>query len=185
MDVNCTEPVLTSNPNAALHHFHFRKPESYDGVNVFELIKTCKPLDENSLYCNLLQCSHFRNTSLVAEINDQLAGFISAYRLPEHADTLFIWQIAVHPAFRGNGLAPRMLHTLLQRLSGIRYVHTSITEDNKASWQTFRRLALDLGADIHIRMLFDRERHFDNRHDSEQLVEIGPFTFFSEDNLEE
>ena len=31
----------------------FRKPESPDGPRVHKLIAECKPLDENSVYCNL------------------------------------------------------------------------------------------------------------------------------------
>merc|ERR1712169_161542 len=40
-------------------NFSFRKPVSTDGSDVFALVERCKPLDVNSMYCNLLQCSHF------------------------------------------------------------------------------------------------------------------------------
>ena len=41
------------------------RPTSQDGAGVFDLVARCKPLDENSMYCNLLQCSHFADTSVV------------------------------------------------------------------------------------------------------------------------
>ena len=44
-----------------------RKPNSTDGFALNNLVERCKPLDTNSVYCNLLQCSHFRNTSVLAE----------------------------------------------------------------------------------------------------------------------
>lgn len=31
-----------------------RKPETTDGSAVWELIRDCEPLDENSMYCNLV-----------------------------------------------------------------------------------------------------------------------------------
>lgn len=165
--------------------FVFRPPEATDGSDVAQLVKVCKPLDENSLYCNLLQCSHFQDTCVLAESDGAIAGFISGYRLPQQPNTLFVWQVAVHPQFRGMGLASRMLSSLLQRQNHIQYLHTTITADNEASWQTFRRFASNLGAELNTQMMFSKEQHFANQHDSEELVVIGPFNFFSESESEE
>ena len=44
-----------------------RKPESTDGYALNSLVERCKPLDTNSVYCNLLQCSDFADTSIAAE----------------------------------------------------------------------------------------------------------------------
>merc|ERR1712169_164475 len=67
-------------------NFSFRKPVSTDGSDVFALVERCKPLDVNSMYCNLLQCSHFADTAIVAERGGQMVGFISGYRLPQQPD---------------------------------------------------------------------------------------------------
>jgi len=153
-----------------------RKPNPEDGAGVHALIERCKPLDTNSMYCNLLQCSHFRNTSVLTEEKGNLVGFISGYLLPEQPDTLFVWQVAVSEEARGLGLASRMLKELVQRLApGVRHLHTSITPGNEASWNTFRRLARDLEAPLNERVMFDKEQHFDSQHDTEMLVHIGPF----------
>lgn len=157
----------------------FRQPTRDDGAAVFDLIERCKPLDTNSMYCNLLQCHHFSQTSVIAECEGSAVGFISGYRLPDQSDTLFVWQVAVDSRMRGQGLASRMLRNLLQRQGhAVRYLHTSITANNTASWNTFKRLALDLGAPLTTQVMFDREQHFDSRHDTESLVVIGPFTLF-------
>lgn len=170
-------PTRTPNPKQAQSpsDFTFRCPDATDGAAVFQLVRDCKPLDENSMYCNLLQCSHFSSTSIAAEANGQLAGFISGYRLPEQPDTLFVWQVAVHPDFRGKRLATQMLETLLRRIGDVHYLHTTITPDNLASWNTFRRLAQDLGATLNSQTFFDKDAHFGGVHDSEELVVIGPF----------
>ena len=82
-----------------------------DGFDVHNLIASCPPLDRNSMYCNLLQCQHFSNTSVIAldEYSQEVLGFISAYIKPSDSDTLFVWQVAVSEKARGKGLAKQML----------------------------------------------------------------------------
>jgi len=153
-----------------------RKPNPEDGSVVHGLIERCKPLDTNSMYCNLLQCSHFRDTAVLAEENGEIAGFISGYLLPEQPDTLFVWQVAVSEKARGLGLASKMLSELIERHEGqVRHLHTSITPGNEASWNTFKRLAKTLDAPLNERVMFDKENHFGGAHETEMLVHIGPF----------
>ena len=154
-----------------------RRPVSEDGAAVHQLIGNCPPLDTNSLYCNLLQASHFSATSVAAELDGALAGFISGYIVPERPDTLFIWQVAVAEQGRGMGLAGRMLQEILTRpaCAEVSYLETTITPDNDASWALFRSLARKLEANCADSVMFDRERHFKGQHDSEMLLRIGPF----------
>lgn len=154
-----------------------RIPRAEDGAALHRLVAACPPLDPNSIYCNLLQCSHFSGTSVAAERNGELMGFISGYIPPEQPDTLFIWQVAVSSAGRGAGLGKRMLKHLLARpqCRAVRFLDTTVTPDNKASWGMFESLARDLGAPISSRVFFERERHFGGAHDDEMLVHIGAF----------
>ena len=92
--------------SSAKDQLHLRQPTATDGANLFELVAQCPPLDGNSMYCNLLQCSHFADTSVAAETDGELVGFISAYRVPERRDTLFVWQVAVGASARGRGSYP-------------------------------------------------------------------------------
>ena len=154
-----------------------RSPSLEDGMAVFRLVENCPPLDINSGYCNLLQCSHFANTSVVAQMNGEVVGFISGYVIPEHSDTLFVWQVAVAEQARGLGLASHMLAHILARphCADIGYLETSITQDNHASWALFKSLAKKLSADFQSSEWMDNEAHFSGQHDSEALVRIGPF----------
>lgn len=175
------QTLPTRPANNALTELVLSAPCAEDGSAVFDLIARCSPLDQNSMYCNLLQCSHFRDTSVVAKAQGMPVGFISGYRLPEQPDTLFVWQVAVDASIRGQGLASRMLLQLLQRHPDLRYLHTSITASNQASWRTFERLASRLEAALNTQVMFDQQRHFDQRHDTETLVVIGPFSYQSSD----
>ena len=158
----------------------FSRPVDSDGARVHQLVASCSPLDPNSLYCNLLQCSHFAGTSVKVEspASDGLLGFVSGYRPPPVPNALFVWQVAVAEAARGMNLGVRMIRHILEReeCAGVDRVHTTITPDNAASWGLFKKLARELGCDYRSEVLFTRERHFAGNHDDEVLVDIGPFT---------
>ncbi len=145
---------------------------------VFRLISNCPPLDANSSYCNLLQCSHFASTSVAAYIEDRLVGFVSGYLLPDKPTTLFIWQVAVSANARGSGLASKMLIHILKRpnCSQVEYLETSITEDNQPSWNLFKSFAKKLDAIFQSSEWMDKSQHFAEQHESELLVRIGPIT---------
>ncbi|MEX0923877.1 MAG: diaminobutyrate acetyltransferase [Rhodovibrionaceae bacterium] len=154
-----------------------RRPRADDGTDVNDLIGRCKPLDENSIYCNLLQCSHFADTSAVAEVNGQVQGFTSGYIVPARQDRLFIWQVAVASAARGKKLGMAMILDILRRpiCRDVRELHTTITRDNKASQAVFRSVAKTLETEAATNVLFHEEEHFDGQQSSEVLWRIGPF----------
>lgn len=155
----------------------FRAPKTTDGPELNELVKRCTPLDTNSVYCNLLQASHFSTTGVAAEYDGRLMGFVSGYLVPERNEpTWFVWQVAVDSQLRGQGIAKRMLQHKLAQLPEVRYLETTITRDNQASWRLFERLAKDLNAPLHSELWFERQVHFHDRHDSEYLVRIGPLS---------
>ena len=154
-----------------------REPTDADAAAVSRLIDDCPPLDRNSRYCNLLQCTDFADTCIVAERGENIVGWVSGYRLPRDPGTLFVWQVAVHPDARGEALGKRMLVALLDRLapSGVNSMRTTVTRDNQASRAMFRAVADGLGAQMRERLYFDTETHFDSNQDSEYLIEIGCF----------
>lgn len=153
-------------------------PNDTDGHSVFSLVEQCPPLDTNSLYCNLLQCSHFSNTSVIAKSNGKTVGFISGYLLPRQNNTLFIWQVAVDSSARGQGLAQRMLRHIIERdvCSNITHIETTITENNGASWALFESIAKHYSAPLVRSVMFDKKEHFSGAHDSELLARIGPLS---------
>ena len=156
-----------------------RKPESTDGFALNNLVERCKPLDTNSVYCNLLQCHDFADTAIAAETADgDLVGFISGYRPPARQDTLFVWQVAVDSRMRGQGLALKMLLALVERLrpTGVSRLETTISPGNAASEALFKKAFRLLGADYSTEVLFSRQTHFNGEHDDEIIYRAGPFT---------
>lgn len=155
-----------------------RPPKSHEASQIHTLISRCKPLDVNSLYCNLLQCSHFSETCSLAHIDGELAGFVSGYIHPNEPHTLFIWQVAVAPEFRGFKLAKRLILDIIKRNHdehNIKRLHTTITKSNAASWSVFKSVAKELKSEFNQRVLFDQQLHFKDKSQSEWLMDIGPF----------
>ena len=149
-----------------------------DGPAITALIAACPPLDRNSAYCNLLQCTHFADHCIVAEREGQIIGWVSGYRPPSAPDDFFVWQVAVAPQGRGHGLARRMILDLLARpaASGVSHLITTVTPDNAASWALFEGVARALDAQLVKSVLFDREAHFSGAHATEWQAHIGPFS---------
>ncbi|MHA6298239.1 diaminobutyrate acetyltransferase [Devosia sp. CAU 1758] len=172
-DAGALDRHATKAPVAAI-----RSPESTDGAKVWSLIQATESLDDNSLYANLLQCTHFASTCALAEQDGAVVGWVSGHILPEAPDTLFIWQVCVSDAARGQGLGRRLIGDVLARPAcrNVKTLQCTITEDNEPSWALFTSIARRLGAQLRQIEHFLRDAHFGGRHDSEYAVSIGPFS---------
>jgi L-2,4-diaminobutyric acid acetyltransferase len=155
-----------------------REPRITDGAAIHGLVRACPPLDVNSLYAYLLLCAHHAGSCVIAEQAGKTTGFISAYRPPDQDDTVFIWQVAVAAAARGQGLALQMLEHLLARpaLGGCRWLETTVTPSNAASRRVFETLATRLNARCAERSFFSKEDFQDPHHEPEMLIRIGPWS---------
>jgi len=155
-----------------------RNPKATDAISVHNLIRTSAFVDDNSPYLYLLVCSHFAQTSVVAERNGETVGVITGYIPPTQPDTLFVWQVAVDPMMRRRGLARSMLKAMIlgDACKDVSYIDTSVTEDNGASRKLFTSFAAKLDCPLKESVLFDRREHFLNLHDSEHLLRLGPFS---------
>jgi len=162
--------------NVQLPQVTFRRPTEIHAADVWELIAKCPELDRNSLYCELLLCSDFADTCVLAEHAGAVVGWLAAYRPPSNPSTLFVWQIAVHPEVRNAGLGKGLIDSVLDRRScdGVTHINATVTLNNPASGLFFAAVARDLGAPIRQALRFDRQAHFKGRHDSEYMIAIGP-----------
>lgn len=154
-----------------------RAPRGTDGAAIWSLIRAQPSLDDNSLYCNLLQSTHFAGTCALAELEGEIVGWVSGYIPSEQPDTLFVWQVCVDQVAQGQGLGRRLIGDVLSRPAcrRVTMLECTITEDNEPSWALFRSIARRLGAQLGQVEHFARDDHFAGQHDSEYAVRIGPF----------
>lgn len=71
-----------------------------------------------------------------------------------------------------------MLSSILERPHNrdISFIETTITADNIASRALFAKLATALNAKSAETLAFDKSIHFDNEHNTEFLIRIGPIS---------
>lgn len=150
-------------------------PKSADGPDLWRLARDSGELDLNSPYAYLLWCHDFSDTSVVARDGDKVVGFVTGYRRPGADEVLFVWQVAVDSAYRGQRIGVRMLDAIgaaAKRL-GCRYVEATVTPDNIASTRMFSAFARAHDAPLERSEGFDSTQ-FPENHQPEDLIRIGP-----------
>lgn len=151
-------------------------PRLDDGADLWRLARDSGSLDLNSSYAYLMWCRDFAATSAVARDGERTAGFLTGYLRPDAPDTVVVWQVAVDPAYRGRGLARRLVDHVADRVApgGVHYLEATITPDNVPSTRLFTAFAEGRGAALHTSVLFAAD-HFPDGHDAEVLYRIGPY----------
>ncbi|MGV9250203.1 diaminobutyrate acetyltransferase [Streptomyces sp. NPDC003697] len=156
------------------------RPAVADGAALWRIAKDSGTLDLNSSYSYLLWCRDFAATSVVARGADGLpVGFVTGYVRPDRPHTLLVWQVAVDSAYRGRGLAARLLDALTARVAaerGLTVVETTITPGNTASERLFTSFAARHQVAVEREVLFTADQFPDGPHDPEVLYRIGPLS---------
>lgn len=157
---------------------NFREPTEDDGKEMFRIVNESKVLDVNSSYSYLMWSKYFNKTSIIATCEDEVIGFVSGFLQPDSLDTLFVWQVAVDPAFRGHGLATTLIDQLIQQLDregDIRYLEATVTPSNVPSSKLFQGIAKKNETDCTIFECFSEDQFPDPNHEAELTYRIGPF----------
>lgn len=133
-------------------------------------------LDLNSEYCYLMLSAYFRETCVVAERQNKVVGYVSAFRLPTRPDVLFIWQVAVDENWRGCGMGTTMLSELIESdaCRSVRSIETTVSPSNSSSSAMFRKFARHAHAQISIAEGFPNHLFAAKTHEDEKLWRIGP-----------
>ncbi|MEU2255325.1 diaminobutyrate acetyltransferase [Nocardia xishanensis] len=152
-----------------------RAPQLGDAAQIWRIAKDSHVLDTNSSYAYLLWCRDFPGTTVVAEVDGRVVGFVIGYLRPQAPDTVFVWQVAVSQSERGRGTGTALIEHLLDTVAphGVTALETTISPDNPASVAMFAAVARRRGARMTKRPLFDPGVFPDN-HAAEDLYRIAP-----------
>ena len=153
----------------------FRAPRAEDGRRIHALVESDATLESNSAYCYVLLCTHFAQHGIVAEKDGELAGFVAAYRPPSDPEAVFVWQVGVAPAGRGQGLGKRLLNALVEQPANrdARFLTATVDAANEPSNRLFAAFARDQGATLETETGFTSDL-FPPGHAAEPLLRIGP-----------
>jgi len=152
-----------------------RAPRAEDGRRIHALVESDDTLESNSAYCYVLLCTHFAQHGIVAEQNGELAGFVAAYRPPSDPEAVFVWQVGVAPAGRGQGLGKRLLNALIEQPANrdARYLTATVDAANEPSNRLFAAFARTQSATLETGTGFTSDL-FPPGHAAEPLLRIGP-----------
>jgi L-2,4-diaminobutyric acid acetyltransferase len=149
-----------------------RRPTIADGARMWRIASDSGELDVNTPYAYALLARDFHDTCRVAKVADETVGFVTGYRRPEAPTTLFVWQIAVDPAFRGRNIGGLLLDALVRDLVDVVAVETTVTESNDSSRRLFGKFADRHGAELSESALFTAG-DFPDAHEAEPLLTIS------------
>lgn len=155
-----------------------RHPTRDDGAAMYRFVRDHGGLELNTGYAYVVFAGDLTATSLVAyDEGGTLRGFVLGYRPPTRPDVLFVWQVGVDPATRGQGLGRRMLLRLVDdtRPAGVHYLEATVTPSNGASQKLFRSVARELDAECEDRPHLTTDVFPEPGHEAEDLFRIGPF----------
>lgn len=159
-----------------------RRPAATDAIGMHDLAAATRVLDLNSTYAYLLFATHFAGTSIVADCDGDLHGFITGYHPPDRPEVLFVWQVGVAPAAQGTGVASAMIDALVARVRSDRHGHPITVEatvgpTNTASRAFFGAFARRHGVPLTEHPYFTADLLDANlSHEDEPLLRIGPVT---------
>lgn len=172
MHIHPIDLIADMNPNII-----FRTPTVADGAGIWRIVQESGVLDLNSAYMYLLLSKDFADTCIVAERDNQLVGFATGYRPPKRPDSIFLWQIGIDAALRGQGLGKQLLIRFLlnEGAQDAKYLETTISPSNEASQNLFQGLARDLKTNCDVSPGFT-EQQFPSGHEAEELYRIGPLS---------
>lgn len=151
-----------------------RAPTQQDGAAVAALAQCDKQELVGTLLGDLAGCDDFAETSVVAELDGEVAGAVLAYILPYDPQTLFVWQVNVAQDEAGKGLASLMLGQLLRReaCAGVTRVQTAIPASDETSWTLFRRFAGWQQTHMRIEPYVTQALSPFRRHEADNLITI-------------
>lgn len=166
---------MNNNAQAPRGAVSLSHPTASDGAELYRIARDSRTLDVNSPYAYVLWCNDFGQSSVVARIEGEVAGFITGYRRP--TQTFMVWQVAVDPKFRRRGLGVQMLEWLAD--AAAQYdpreliIETTVAPDNPASRAMFAKFAERRAMELEELPGFSAGL-FPDDHEDEPLLRMTP-----------
>jgi len=153
-----------------------RRPRPSDGNAVWQLVRQAQSSELGGRHVLRALVQHFADTSLVAEVEGKLVGFVGGYRPPTNLSSMSIWQIDVETSLHRQGLGTALLHALIQcpGCAGVEYLEATVGSSNLAAKRLFEGFAGDLNATCEL-IADSSPRLLESiAHEREDLFRIGP-----------
>ena len=101
----------------AIAEVNFRSPSFEDAKSIFELAKEQSILNANSEEFYHLAAGHFFGTCVLAELKNDLLGFLLSYERQNRPGSIFVWQLLVSEGRHSSEISLSLLEELVLRFS--------------------------------------------------------------------
>jgi len=110
-------------------------------LEIHRFISGCGVLESYAEHFFKIILRYFGNTSFLAEADGKIAGLMWGFGSQKDPETFFLWQIGVDPAFRGEGIAHRIMEHAEEHLPrlGFRRIEVTVAPENVPSRRLFER----------------------------------------------
>ncbi len=149
----CIDPVASATPQPRVMpvlylkiktiEMEIRKALESDIQSIIILLNNCKPyVHPHHEYVYWILGNFYPRTTFVCVESERLVGFICG--LPSiDKSTIFVWQVCVHPHFRGRGIALDLIKFLFDSSEqfGFNNIQLSITTENSISKSMFKKFS--------------------------------------------
>jgi len=120
-----------------------RKALESDIQSIINLLNDCKPyVHPHHEYVYWILGNFYQSTTFVCVESERLIGFICG--LPSiDQSTIFVWQVCIHPDFRGRGIGLGLIKLLFESSEqfGFNNLQLSITANNSISKSMFKKFS--------------------------------------------
>ncbi|NBX65954.1 MAG: GNAT family N-acetyltransferase [Proteobacteria bacterium] len=127
----------------------YRHAKADDAFGLWHLVKKINKesggLDIYALSNYQRLCRDFSETCTIAEIDGQIVGFATGYRMPDQdRKGVFLWQTGVHPNYGGKGIATVLENMIIDAVKPD-YLNFSVEASNGAANKTAAKKAQYMG----------------------------------------
>lgn len=180
------EPHLNGHAREESLLVRIRRPRPEEGSAIWNLVRRSESLDPDARHVLPLLASSLADTSLVAEIEGALVGFIGGYRAPTLPHSVLVWQIDVDPSFREQGLGNALLHALIRcpGCAGVEFVEAAVSPANVPTKRLLESFARDLDTACEVTLGSAKSVIAASAEQSEDLLRVGPIRIREVPSLE-
>jgi L-2,4-diaminobutyric acid acetyltransferase len=114
--------------------------EEKDFLDVYKFVSDCKPLENYSEHFYKIILRYFRNTCLLAKINEEIVGFVYCFKSQVDKNKLFLWQIGVSSKYRNKKIAKKLIDRIeiIAKDIGCKIIELTVDPENIPSQNFFK-----------------------------------------------
>jgi L-2,4-diaminobutyric acid acetyltransferase len=150
-----------------------RNPKEEEFLDVYKFVSNCKPLENYYEHFYKIMLRYFRNSCVLAKLDDDIVGFMLGFTSQVDKDIFFLWQIGVKSDMQNRRIGKKILEETerLAKNIGCTKIHTTVDPGNIHSQRLFEKngfsniskkeaATININERIAVKDYYSPDRHF-------------------------